>query len=103
MLQQLVLEYKMITTTSLLDFQIAVIIPFRDRDTHLRILLNNMHPFLTKQMLDYSIIVVEQVANQTLNRAKVSLSWYLNHVHMYGVSIRFCQTTHRICAKSEKS
>ncbi|KAK6021443.1 N-acetyllactosaminide 3-alpha-galactosyltransferase, partial [Ostertagia ostertagi] len=49
--------------------RIAFIIPFRDRESHLRILLNHMHSFLTRQMLDYSIIVVEQVANQTFNRA----------------------------------
>ncbi|KAK6035860.1 N-acetyllactosaminide 3-alpha-galactosyltransferase [Cooperia oncophora] len=51
--------------------RIAVIIPYRDRQSHLRILLNNMHRFLTKQKLDYSIIVVEQIENQTFNRAKL--------------------------------
>ncbi|KAK6036382.1 N-acetyllactosaminide 3-alpha-galactosyltransferase [Cooperia oncophora] len=30
-----------------------------------------MHRFLTKQKLDYSIIVVEQIENQTFNRAKL--------------------------------
>ncbi|KAK6038877.1 N-acetyllactosaminide 3-alpha-galactosyltransferase, partial [Cooperia oncophora] len=50
--------------------RIAVIVPYRDRQSHLRILLNNMHRFLTKQKLDYSIIVVEQIENQTFNRAK---------------------------------
>ncbi|KAL6742828.1 hypothetical protein Aduo_015935 [Ancylostoma duodenale] len=63
--------------------KIAVIIPFRDRDTHLRILLNNLHPFLTKQMLDYSIIVVEQVANQTLNRAKLFNAGFVEAMLMY--------------------
>ncbi|KAK6053527.1 N-acetyllactosaminide 3-alpha-galactosyltransferase [Cooperia oncophora] len=51
--------------------RIAVIVPYRDRQSHLRILLNNMHRFLTKQKLDYSIIVVEQIENQTFNRAKL--------------------------------
>ncbi|KAJ1351837.1 hypothetical protein KIN20_007990 [Parelaphostrongylus tenuis] len=50
--------------------RIAVVIPFRDREAHLRILLNHMHSFLTKQKLDYSIIVVEQI-DQTMNRAKL--------------------------------
>lgn len=46
-------------------------IPFRDRDDHLHILLNNLHSFLMRQLIDYIIIVVEPIANQTFNRGKV--------------------------------
>lgn len=35
-------------------------------------LLNNLHSFLQKQQLDYSVIVVEQTAKQRMNKAKVS-------------------------------
>ncbi|VDO40241.1 unnamed protein product [Haemonchus placei] len=63
--------------------RVAIIIPFRDRESHLHILLNNMHPFLTKQMLDYSIIVVEQTANQTFNRAKLLNVGYVEANKMY--------------------
>ncbi|XGW05300.1 hypothetical protein V3C99_016014 [Haemonchus contortus] len=63
--------------------RVAIIIPFRDRESHLHILLNNMHPFLTKQMLDYSIIVVEQIANQTFNRAKLFNVGYVEANKMY--------------------
>ncbi|KAL6744140.1 hypothetical protein Aduo_017105 [Ancylostoma duodenale] len=42
--------------------RVAVVVPYRDRESHLHILLNNMHPFLTDQQLDYSIIIVEQKA-----------------------------------------
>lgn len=38
---------------------------------HLRILLHNLHSVLQKQQLDYAIFIVEQVANQTFNRAKL--------------------------------
>ncbi|KAK5969582.1 hypothetical protein GCK32_003384, partial [Trichostrongylus colubriformis] len=60
--------------------RVAVVIAMRDRYSHLRILLNHMHSFLTKQNLEYSIIVVEQVANQTFNKAKAN-KWecYLFH------------------------
>ncbi|KJH44759.1 N-acetyllactosaminide 3-alpha-galactosyltransferase [Dictyocaulus viviparus] len=51
--------------------KIAVVIPFRDREEHLKILLNHMHNFLTKQKLDYAIIVVEQIDGQIMNRAKL--------------------------------
>ena len=41
--------------------RVAVIIPYRDREIHLKIFLNNMHPFLQRQQLDYGIFVVEMV------------------------------------------
>ena len=40
---------------------VALIIPFRDREQHLRIFLHNMHPFLWRQQLNYGIYVIEQV------------------------------------------
>jgi len=43
--------------------RVAVIIPFRDREEHLRTLLNILHPMLQHQMLHYTIFVIEQVAN----------------------------------------
>ncbi len=39
----------------------AIIIPIRDREEHLRLLLAHMHPFLQKQQLNYGIYVIEQV------------------------------------------
>jgi len=41
--------------------RVAVIIPFRDRQLHLRTLLAILHPMLQRQMLHYTIFVVEQV------------------------------------------
>lgn len=41
--------------------RIAVVIPYRDRQHHLRLFLRHMHPFLQRQLLDYTIYVVEQV------------------------------------------
>ena len=41
--------------------KLAIIIPYRDRDEHLRIFLNHMHPILQRQQLSYRIFVVEQV------------------------------------------
>jgi hypothetical protein len=42
--------------------RLAVIIPYRDRMDHLQELLDHLHPFLQKQLLDYTIFVVEQVS-----------------------------------------
>lgn len=44
---------------------VAIIIPFRDREEHLRILLNNLHPVLYRQQLAYTIYIVEQVCTLT--------------------------------------
>lgn len=41
--------------------RIAIIIPFRDREEHLRALLTALHPMLQRQQLHYTIFVVEQV------------------------------------------
>ncbi len=51
--------------------RVAIIIPYRDRDRHLRGFLHNLHSLLTKQQLDYAIFAVEQIAGQTFNRAKL--------------------------------
>ena len=41
--------------------RVAVIVPYRDRQHHLNILLSHLHPMLQRQQLDYRIYVVEQV------------------------------------------
>ncbi len=51
--------------------KVAVIIPYRDREEHLSLLLYHLHPMLRKQQLDYTVIVVEQVS---INHAKFALS-----------------------------
>jgi hypothetical protein len=42
--------------------RLAVIIPFRDREAHLPVLLQVLHPMLQRQQIDYTIFVVEQVS-----------------------------------------
>ncbi|NXX21170.1 B4GT3 galactosyltransferase, partial [Podargus strigoides] len=49
----------------------AVIIPHRNRETHLGHLLYYLHPFLQRQQLHYGIYVVHQAGNSTFNRAKL--------------------------------
>lgn len=41
--------------------KIAIIVPYRDRETHLRTLLLNLHPILQRQQSEYCIYVIEQV------------------------------------------
>ncbi|XP_071115233.1 beta-1,4-N-acetylgalactosaminyltransferase bre-4-like [Haliotis cracherodii] len=48
---------------------VAIIVPYRDRESHLKVLLNNLHPMLERQQLDYTIYVVEMAMPTTFNRA----------------------------------
>ncbi|XP_063802873.1 beta-1,4-galactosyltransferase 3 [Pseudophryne corroboree] len=49
----------------------AIIIPHRNRETHLRHLLYYLHPFLQRQQLNYGIYIIHQSGNSTFNRAKL--------------------------------
>nr|XP_056704471.1 beta-1,4-galactosyltransferase 1 [Euleptes europaea] len=51
--------------------KVAIIIPFRNRDEHLRYWLYYLHPILQRQQLDYGIYVINQGGEETFNRAKL--------------------------------
>ncbi|XP_064598049.1 beta-1,4-galactosyltransferase 3-like [Liolophura sinensis] len=51
--------------------RVAIIVPYRDREQHLRILLNRLHPMLQKQRIHYRIFVIEQFGNDLFNRGKL--------------------------------
>ena len=58
--------------------ELAVIIPFRNREFHLKLLLKHLHPFLQRQQRAYQIFVVEQV-----NSRKVDNVFTVHrHVHV---------------------
>ncbi|KRZ22059.1 Beta-1,4-N-acetylgalactosaminyltransferase bre-4 [Trichinella pseudospiralis] len=65
---------------------VAIIIPYRDRDLHLRTFLLNIHSFLMRQKLHYQIFVVEQVANQTFNRGKLMNVGYVEAQRLFNWS-----------------
>ncbi|XP_067872188.1 beta-1,4-galactosyltransferase 2-like [Heterodontus francisci] len=50
---------------------IAIIIPFRNRDHHLRHWLYYLHPILRRQQGEYGIYIIEQAGENTFNRAKL--------------------------------
>ncbi|CAK8674838.1 beta-1,4-galactosyltransferase 4-like [Clavelina lepadiformis] len=52
-------------------WKVAIIIPFRDRDTHLQYFLQYMHPTLQRQELDYRIYIINQYGPGKFNRAKL--------------------------------
>nr|XP_012290092.1 beta-1,4-galactosyltransferase 2 [Aotus nancymaae] len=50
---------------------VAVIIPFRHREHHLRYWLHYLHPILRRQRLRYGVYVINQHGEDTFNRAKL--------------------------------
>lgn len=44
--------------------KVAMIIPFRNRDEHLKYWLFYLHPILQRQQLDYGIYVINQVSHR---------------------------------------
>ncbi|XP_034399565.1 beta-1,4-galactosyltransferase 1 [Cyclopterus lumpus] len=51
--------------------KVAIIIPFRRRDEHLKFWLSYLHPILQRQQLDYGVYVINQDGEQVFNRAKL--------------------------------
>lgn len=51
--------------------RVAIIIPFRDREEHLPVLLKNLHPMLMRQQVNYGIFVVEETKADPFNRASL--------------------------------
>ena len=49
--------------------KVAIIIPYRDRQRHLKLFLYHMHPVLQRQQLDYRVFIVEQAGRDEFNRA----------------------------------
>ena len=48
--------------------RVAIIIPYKDRVDNLNTWLFNMHPFLQRQEISYTIFVVEQINDQLFNK-----------------------------------
>ncbi|MEE6467710.1 hypothetical protein FKM82_008023 [Ascaphus truei] len=57
--------------------RVAILIPHRNREKHLLYLLDNLHPFLQRQQLEYGIYVIHQAGNLKFNRAKLLNVGYL--------------------------
>lgn len=50
---------------------VAIIIPFRNREQHLKLLLHHLHPILMRQNLHYRIFVIEQSDNHPFNKGRL--------------------------------
>jgi hypothetical protein len=49
-------------------YRIAIITPYRNRLPNLKQFLNNMHPFFSRQKINYGVYIIEPLADVTFNR-----------------------------------
>ena len=66
--------------------RVAIIVPYRDRDSHLRMFLKHMHPMLERQQLEYGIFIIEQV------RVFLLVQMYalcLSDIHTQSICVRW--------------
>ncbi|XP_024268705.1 beta-1,4-galactosyltransferase 1 isoform X2 [Oncorhynchus tshawytscha] len=63
--------------------KVALIIPFRHRDDHLKFWLYYLHPILQRQQLDYGVYVINQDGDDTFNRAKLMNIGYAEALKEY--------------------
>lgn len=72
MMRHRILECRVAQPLSFTSTQrLTIVIPFRDRETHLRQLLPILTPMLREQGIRYRIIVVEQERGQLFNRGRL--------------------------------
>lgn len=50
---------------------VAIMVPYRDREEHLQLFLQHIHPFLQKQGINYRIFVIEQFGHGIYNKGKL--------------------------------
>ncbi|XP_022617064.1 beta-1,4-galactosyltransferase 1 [Seriola dumerili] len=63
--------------------KVAIIIPFRNREEHLKYWLYYLHPILHRQQLDYGVYVINQDGDEIFNRAKLLNVGYMEALKDY--------------------
>ncbi|UJR14772.1 hypothetical protein I4U23_001760 [Adineta vaga] len=63
--------------------RLALIICYRNREFHLKLFLDNIHSFLQKQQLDYTIFVVNQHGQEQFNRAALFNVGFIEAMKLY--------------------
>ncbi|CAF3686343.1 unnamed protein product [Rotaria sordida] len=63
--------------------RLAIIVPYRNRESHLKLFLDIMHPFLKKQELDYTIFVINQHGDEEFNKGVLLNVGYIEAMKLY--------------------
>jgi len=64
--------------------KVALVVPYRNRDHNLKLFLKHIHPFLSKQQLDYGIYIVEPMPNLEFNRGLLMNIGFLEALKLSG-------------------
>ena len=62
---------------------VAIVVPYRNRPSHLRSFLPYMDQFLQRQGLNYTIIIMEQDEKKLFNRAKLLNAGYKETINIF--------------------
>ncbi|CAI9737032.1 beta-1,4-N-acetylgalactosaminyltransferase bre-4-like [Octopus vulgaris] len=65
---------------------VAIIIPYRDRQFHLKVFLNNMHSILQRQLIEYGIYIIEQSDSLAFNRGMLMNVGFAESLKLYNYS-----------------
>lgn len=57
--------------------RVAILVPCRDRDHQVPVLLKNLHPFLMRQQIEYQIFVIYQTHGYWFNRGALFNAGYI--------------------------
>ena len=57
--------------------RVAILIPYKDRETHLYSLLNYLHPMLQRQKVQYCVYIIEQVDDGRFNKGLIMNSGFV--------------------------
>lgn len=57
--------------------KVAIVIPYRDREKHLKILIHHLHKILSAQQIHYRIFIVEQLSPIEFNKGALMNAGYL--------------------------
>ncbi|ELU09963.1 hypothetical protein CAPTEDRAFT_35181, partial [Capitella teleta] len=63
--------------------RVAIVIPYRNREEHLRIFVSYMHNFMQAQLLEYQIFIVEQASPYVFNRAALMNIGFLEALKLH--------------------
>ncbi|RNA38603.1 beta-1-4-N-acetylgalactosaminyltransferase bre-4 [Brachionus plicatilis] len=63
-------------------YKIAIIVPYRNREDNLKLFLKNIHPFLIKQKLEYSIFLIEPIQSIKFNRGLLLNIGFLESIQL---------------------
>lgn len=62
-------------------YNVAIIVPYRNRQDHLVSFIHHIHPFLQKQLIAYTIFIIEQAGKYSF----VCLKSYVLSLFCYDV------------------